>query len=302
MIKKKDTFIIKKKKKHLSFFFFLCCHLGPRTKYNLLSNKNLIIHNITKSDDNRKYACIVKNQIDNDTKQSRFKSLRVRGRIYLKREIFFFTMVNDLDRSPFGPELSISNNTEYRAQAGDLIELPCGISSISTHARISWWKNGIEISNLLEKIYNNSLILQLSKISTNDSGNYACRIDDESGGHMISVMYLKVDRKCKLILSIKHLIGFISVSIQCEMSNQQINYNAGSNIELICTNNLMKTFPIQWQWYYNSKLISINTERYLITNLTRKHMGMYQCCSITSSSDFNTCCAQTQIRVISKLK
>ena len=54
--------------------------LGPKTKYNLLSNKNLIIHNITKLDDNRTYACIVNNQIDNDTRQSRFKSLRVRGK------------------------------------------------------------------------------------------------------------------------------------------------------------------------------------------------------------------------------
>jgi hypothetical protein len=64
-------------------------HLGPRTKYNLLSNKNLIIHNITKSDDNRTYACIVNNQIDNDTRQSRFKSLRVRGKIK-KFGLFFY--------------------------------------------------------------------------------------------------------------------------------------------------------------------------------------------------------------------
>lgn len=56
----------------------------PRTKYNLLSNKNLIIHNITKSDDNRLYACIVNNRIDNDTRQSRFKSLRVRGEFFTK--------------------------------------------------------------------------------------------------------------------------------------------------------------------------------------------------------------------------
>jgi len=59
--------------------------IEPRTKYNLLSNKNLIIHNLTKSDDNRSYACIIKNQIDNDTKQSLFKSLRVRG----TKKIFF---------------------------------------------------------------------------------------------------------------------------------------------------------------------------------------------------------------------
>ncbi|CAF4347184.1 unnamed protein product, partial [Adineta steineri] len=112
--------------------------LKPKTKYNLLSNKNLIIHNLTKSDDNRSYACLVNNQIDNNTRQSRFKSLRIR------------------DRSPFGPELSIPNNTEYQAQIGDIIELPCGISSLSPNAHISWWKDGIEISNLKQNMYNNS--------------------------------------------------------------------------------------------------------------------------------------------------
>ncbi len=76
-----------------------------------------------------------------------------------------------------------------------MVELPCGISSISTTARISWWKNGIEIPNISEQIYNNSLMLQLSNTSSNDSGNYACRIDDESGGRMTSSMSLKVDRK-----------------------------------------------------------------------------------------------------------
>ncbi len=68
--------------------------IEPRTKYNLLSNKNLIIHNLTKSDDNRSYACIIKNQIDNDTKQSLFKSLRVRG---TKKKIFlFFYLINKI--------------------------------------------------------------------------------------------------------------------------------------------------------------------------------------------------------------
>jgi hypothetical protein len=81
-----------------------------------------------------------------------------------------------------------------------LIELPCGISSVSTHARISWWKNGIEIDHISEQIYNNSLILQLSPTSSNDSGNYACRIDDELGGRMTSLMSLKVDRKLNLSL------------------------------------------------------------------------------------------------------
>jgi len=100
-----------------------------------------------------------------------------------------------IDRSPFGPELSISNNTEYRAQSGALIELPCGISSLLTNAQISWWKDGIEIDNIQEKIYNNSLILQLSSSSSNDSGNYACRVDDESIGRMTSVISLQVNGK-----------------------------------------------------------------------------------------------------------
>ena len=104
-------------------------------------------------------------------------------------------MFNRIDRSPFGPELSIPNNTEYRAQTGNLLELPCGMSSVPTHARISWWKNGIEIENIAEKIYNNSLIVQLSQTSANESGNYVCRIDDESGGRLTSSMFLKIDRK-----------------------------------------------------------------------------------------------------------
>jgi hypothetical protein len=70
-------FIFNKKSRKKNYIIRI--HLGPKTKYNLLSNKNLIIHNITKSDDNRTYACLVNNQIDNDTRQSRFKSLRVRG-------------------------------------------------------------------------------------------------------------------------------------------------------------------------------------------------------------------------------
>ncbi|CAF3429449.1 unnamed protein product [Rotaria socialis] len=238
-------------------------NLRPRTKYNLLSNKNLIIHNITSSDDNRAYACIVNNQIDNDTRHSRFKPLRVR------------------DRLPFVPELSIPNNTEYRAQAGDRIELPCGISSVSTHVRVSWWKNSVEMENITERLYNHSLILQLSRISSNDSDNYACRIDDDSGGRMISSMSLKV-----------------SLPLQCKMSIQENNPSAGSNTELICTTNSIKSIPSQWQWYYNSNRLSVNGDRYLINNLTRDNMGMYQCCYIISSSDSNACCAQTQLRVI----
>ena len=172
----------KYKKERKKQSIIISIHLEPKTKYNFLSNKNLIIHNITKSDDNRTYACIVNNQIDNDTRQSRFKSLRVRGKYSNLTEKIFLFHFGDEDRSPFGPELSMPNNTEYHGQAGDLIELPCGISSVSTHARVSWWKNGIEMENSSEKIYNHSLMLQLSQTSTNDSGIYSCRVDDESGG------------------------------------------------------------------------------------------------------------------------
>jgi len=83
------------------------------------------------------------------------------------------------------------------------------------------------------------------------------------------------------------------------MSPQQTNYNAGSKAELICTSNSIKSSPNQWQWYHNSNRLSSINDRYLISNLTRENMGMYQCCYITSSSDLNGCCAQTQIHVIS---
>ncbi|CAF4143011.1 unnamed protein product [Rotaria sp. Silwood2] len=236
-------------------------NLQPKTKYNLLANKNLIIHNLTKSDDNRSYACIVNNQIDNHTRQSRFKLLHVRN------------------RSPFGPELTIINNTEYRAQVGDIIELPCGIASFSNNAQISWWKDGIELNNIEEKLYNNSLILQLS--SSSDSGYYVCQIDDESIGRMASVISLKVN-----------------LPIQCNMNIQQTNINAGFNTELICSINTIQNPAIQWQWYHNSISLPTKLNRYMIINATREHMGMYQCCYISSSADLNSCCAQTQIRVI----
>jgi hypothetical protein len=84
------------------------------------------------------------------------------------------------------------------------------------------------------------------------------------------------------------------------MNIQQTNINAGSNTELICTINSIKNTPIQWQWYHNSIPISNSNNRYDIINATRQHMGMYQCCYISSSADLNSCCAQTQIRVISK--
>jgi hypothetical protein len=84
------------------------------------------------------------------------------------------------------------------------------------------------------------------------------------------------------------------------MNIQQTNIHAGSNTELICTINSIKSTTIQWQWYHNSIPLSSKLNRYLITNATRKHMGMYQCCYISSSSDFNSCCAQTQIRITSR--
>jgi hypothetical protein len=84
------------------------------------------------------------------------------------------------------------------------------------------------------------------------------------------------------------------------MSIQQTTFNAGSNVELICSSNSIKSMSKQWQWYHNSKRIAFNNDRYIISNLTREHMGMYQCCYITSTSDSNACCAQTQVRVISK--
>jgi hypothetical protein len=84
------------------------------------------------------------------------------------------------------------------------------------------------------------------------------------------------------------------------MSVQHTNFNAGSNAELICSTNSIKSQPIQWQWYHNSKRISLTNSRYIISNLTREDMGMYQCCYIPSSSELNACCSQTQIHVISK--
>jgi len=84
------------------------------------------------------------------------------------------------------------------------------------------------------------------------------------------------------------------------MNIQQTNINAGSNEELICTINSIKNSSMQWQWYHNSILLSSKLDRYMISNATREHMGMYQCCFISSSSDLNSCCAQTQIRIISK--
>ena len=74
--------------------------------------------------------------------------------------------ISYVDRSPFGPELSVPNNTEYRARAGNLIELPCGIASLSKNAAdfmVERWNR--KWMNIEEKIYKNSLILQLSSSS-----------------------------------------------------------------------------------------------------------------------------------------
>lgn len=84
------------------------------------------------------------------------------------------------------------------------------------------------------------------------------------------------------------------------MSTEQSNFNAGSTATLVCSTNALTSQPARWQWYHNSQPVSSDTDRHLIFNLSRAHMGMYQCCYLTSSSDSNTCCAQTQLRVSSK--
>ena len=80
----------------------------------------------------------------------------------------------------------------------------------------------------------------------------------------------------------------------------QTSISAGSNVDLSCTSNSDRTRVHQWRWFHNSKLILANDDRYSMNNVTRAHMGMYQCCYIMDSSDSNDCCAQTQVRVISK--
>lgn len=74
-------------------------------------------------------------------------------------------------------------------QVDNLIELPCGIASLSINAQISWWKNGIEMKNIQDKMYQNSLIFQ---VSSNDSGIYTCQVNDDLIGRISSVMSLKV--------------------------------------------------------------------------------------------------------------
>lgn len=115
----------------------------------------------------------------------------IHGLMYDQIKHSLFLMV--LDRSPFGAELTIANNTEYRTRAGDPVELPCGISSVSINARISWLKNGVEIENLIQKTYDNSLLIESATVT--DSGHYICRIDDEFGSRLTSHMTLDVDGK-----------------------------------------------------------------------------------------------------------
>jgi hypothetical protein len=51
----------------------------------------------------------------------------------------------------------------------------------------------------IDQIYKNSLILQLLHSSLNDTGSYACRVDDESGGRITSLMSLKIDRMLTIL-------------------------------------------------------------------------------------------------------
>lgn len=110
-----------------------------------------------------------------------------------RKGIFSLLKENGLDRSPFGPELSMKNNTEYRSKLNDTIELPCGIVSLSNNLQISWWKDGIELTNIEENLYNNSLIFPISSIT--DSGHYTCQIEDDALGRMTSTISLNVIRK-----------------------------------------------------------------------------------------------------------
>jgi hypothetical protein len=110
---------------------------------------------------------------------------------------------------------------------------------------------------------------------------------------------LNCDRSL-LVLSFLISLSFRLVLNQCQMLIEQTDLNAGSTVELSCTSNAVQARANQWQWYYNSKMISMNTDRYSINNFSREHMGMYQCCYIMSSSDSNDCCAQNQLRVISR--
>lgn len=81
------------------------------------------------------------------------------------------------------------NHTEYQAHLAEVLELPCGIASISPNARITWRKDEKELLNVKDRLYNHSLILH---VSAEDAGNYFCQVDDESIGQLTSMMSLKV--------------------------------------------------------------------------------------------------------------
>ena len=89
---------------------------------------------------------------------------------------------------------------------------------------------------------------------------------------------------------------FLIVPVRCAMNTEQTDVKAGSTVVLNCTTNTVGNTSTVWQWYHNAVLLATQEKRYIISSATRKHMGMYQCCSM----DADRCCAQTQIRVISK--
>ena len=60
----------------------------------------------------------------------------------------------------------------------------------------------MELDRLAAQVYGHSLILQLSSVSSNDSGHYLCRIDDDSGGRLTSHMILKVDGKLARVVAV----------------------------------------------------------------------------------------------------
>ena len=193
--------------------------------------------------------------------------------------------------------MSVVNNTEYQAQVGQIIELPCGLASLGSRSRISWWKNEAELSDTDRVRYNDSLIFQ---VSSNDSGTYICRAHDDSVGYLSSMLSLRVHRECLLTDQLVDRSVISVVPSQCELLLEQPNINAGSSTELVCASNSLERTSVLWEWYHDAQPLAANGDRYTIHNASRKHMGMYQCCSMSTSSDVHSCCSQVQIRVISK--
>ncbi|CAF0886980.1 unnamed protein product, partial [Didymodactylos carnosus] len=161
----------------------------PFIRYNMLPNNNLIIHNISKVD-NLSYACLVRNRITNESRRSEFKMLKIR------------------DFSPFGPELIISNGTEYMVNEGDTVEIPCAISLMSSRSKLTWYKNGnmINMSSQSQQYrsFENSIIFQTS---ADDNGNYLCRNEDDLGNIIIFSSILKVQSKirCEMIVKEEYI-------------------------------------------------------------------------------------------------